>query len=263
MEDWRTYDRVADTYERVHAPRLAEPAHDLVELAEVREGQQVLDVGTGTGVVADAVRRAGGDVVGVDGSLGMLRVAAATRPALAFVAGHAIDLPFREGTFDVVVGGFVLAHFTKADTALHDVARIVRPGGRVAFSAWSDDQDAFRETWEELATSVVPRRMLASASTEASPGLERLASREGIQETLYEAGFRRIRTETRRYKWTYGIDEYVDGLGVWATGRFVRGMLGDAGWQSFVARARETFAQRFPDPIRDFRDVVFAVATKE
>ncbi len=54
MNDWRSYDEVAETYERVHAPRLLEVARELVALAEVGEGQRVLDVGTGTGVAAQA-----------------------------------------------------------------------------------------------------------------------------------------------------------------------------------------------------------------
>ena len=63
MDDWRSYDRTAETYERIHAPRFVEPARDLVALAGVRAGAKVLDVGTGTGVAAEVARdtrRAGG-----------------------------------------------------------------------------------------------------------------------------------------------------------------------------------------------------------
>src|SRR2546423_1462055 len=67
--DWRAYDSVAEAYAAVQQPRMALPAADLVELAEVGAGARVLDVGTGTGVVARAaVATAGPDglVVGVD-----------------------------------------------------------------------------------------------------------------------------------------------------------------------------------------------------
>ena len=77
-----------------------------------------------------------------------------------------------------------------------------------------------------------------------------------------DAGLRHIRTEQRQYRFQYTLDEYVDGLGTWATGRFVRSMLGPSGWEEFRARARATFADRFSDPVNDFREVLFAVGTK-
>ena len=116
MRDWRTYDDVAETYERVHAPRLAEVARDLVEMIDLPAGAAVLDVGTGTGVAAQAAADAGATVVGVDESLGMLRVARRERPKVPVAAALAIDLPFGSGRFDAVLGAFVLAHFDKIDT---------------------------------------------------------------------------------------------------------------------------------------------------
>ncbi|HEX6130179.1 MAG TPA: methyltransferase domain-containing protein [Actinomycetota bacterium] len=263
MERWRTFDGVAEEYERIHAPRLADPARDLVAAAEIAAGELVLDVGTGTGVVAQAAVDAGARAVGVDESVDMLAVARRERPRVALAAATAIDLPFRDGTFDVVLGGFVLASFAKVDTALFDLLRVVRTGGRVAFSVWGDgQQDAFQDAWEELVTTVVPPRMLVSAADEATPGRERFARREALQEVLYDAGLRNVRLEPRRYRWTYARDDYVAGLGVWTSGRFVRDMLGDAGWRSFLERARASFADRFPDPLSDFRDVVLAVGVK-
>ncbi len=230
MTDWRTYDRVADTYERVHAPRFAEPARDLVELAEIGHGDRVLDLGTGTGVAAEAAMNAGGIVAGIDESIGMLRVARRERPKVPVVAATALDLPFGPGRFDVVIGSFVLAHFTKVDTALHDVLRVLRPGGRIAMSVWADSQnDAFQQAWEELVTAIVPPRLLSSAVHEAAPGRDRFARREVLQEALYDAGIRNVRLERRRYRWIYPLDDYVEGLGVWATGRFARDMLGEPG----------------------------------
>jgi hypothetical protein len=51
----------------------------------------------------------------------------------------------------------------------------------------------------------------------------------------------------------------VEGLGTWTVGRFVRKMLGESGWASLMERTRAVFADRFPDPLNDFRDVLVAV----
>jgi len=77
-----------------------------------------------------------------------------------------------------------------------------------------------------------------------------------------EAGVRQVRTEVRRYRFTYPLDEYLEGLGTWATGRFVRSMLGEQGYAAFLERARGVFAERFADPVNDFREVLFGTGTK-
>ena len=261
MNDWRSYDSVAEIYDRVHAPRFADAARDLVAALEVTGADRVLDVGTGTGASAAEAERPGSRVVGIDRSLGMLAVGAKQRPELELVAGEAIDLPFRDRSFDVVMGNFVLAHFSKVETALFDVVRVLKPGGRVGFSSWSDGSDAYQGAWLELVESVVPRDMLAPAYAAAAPGHARFMRPEAIQETLRDAGLRRIRTERKRYRWTYARDELVDGLATWTVGRFVRQMLGDRGWESLMQRTRATFAERFPDPLNDFREVILAVGS--
>jgi ubiquinone/menaquinone biosynthesis C-methylase UbiE len=262
MNDWRTYDDVAETYERVHAARFSEVARDLVEMVGVYEGAKVLDIGTGTGVAAQVALDTGASAAGIDESVGMLRVARRERPKVPVAAAEAIDLPFGPGRFDAVLGSFVLAHFTKVETALFDIARVLRVEGRVGFSAWSDGVDTYQQTWRELIESVVPREMLGPAYAEVVPGHERFRSRTEIEEALIDAGFRTVRTELVKYHWQYALDDYLDGLQVWATGRFVRNMLGESGWSSLRERARATFAERFPDPLNDFREVILATATK-
>lgn len=262
MDDWRTYDRVAETYERVHAPRFAEPARDLAALAAVNEGSQVLDVGTGTGVAAEAARALGATTVGVDPSEPMLEVARDRRPGIPFFAAEAIDLPFPDARFDATLANFVLAHFTKVETALFDMIRVTKPGGVIAVTTWTDGRDAFTDTWRQLVATVVPDDMLEQTLARAIPNHDRFTRRAAVEEALIDAGLRHVRTEPARYEWRYGRDEFLDGLTVWATGRFVREMLGEDGWKPFLDRARAVFADRFPDPLHDTRDVLLAVGTK-
>jgi ubiquinone/menaquinone biosynthesis C-methylase UbiE len=262
MVDWRTYNEVAETYERVHGSRFADVARDLVAQAEIGAGHRVLDVGTGTGVAGQVAIDAGAHAAGIDESIGMLRVARRDRTRLPVAVAEAIDLPFRDGSFDAVLGCFVLAHFTKYQTALYDIRRVMRPDAVLAVSSWADRADTYQQTWRELVEQVVPREMLDPAYAEAAPWHDKFRSREAVEETLMDAGFRHVRTEPAQYRWTYSIDDYLDGVEVFATGRFVREMLGETGWASFRARARETFADRFPDPLHDTRDVILATARK-
>ena len=265
MNDWRSYDDVAETYERVNAPRFAAPGRDLVALAAPPAGGRILDVGTGTGVVAEAAAEAVGPegmAVGVDVSLSMMNAGRGRRSLPHFVAGEAIDLPFRGGTFDAVAGNFVVAHFTRAETALFDMLRVLRPGGRLALSSWPAGEDELEKTWRSLVQEVVQEELLRDVELRAAPGRERFGKRESIEETLIDAGLRHVRTEQREYRFVFTVEEYVAGRSTWAVGRFVREMLGPQRFEDFLARTRGVFAEHFADPLHDFRDVWLAVGTK-
>jgi len=168
----------------------------------------------------------------------------------------------RDGAFDALLANFVLAHFTKYKTALFDMKRVLRPGGRLGLTAWADAEDDLARTWFELVQSVVPREVVQAAMDERLPWRERFRQRLPLEEALMEAGIRHVRTEVRRYRFQYSLDEYVEGMGTWATGRFVRSMLGESGFAAFLERARTVFGERFADPVNDFREVLFATGTK-
>ncbi len=111
-------------------------------VARVAAGQQdrVLDVATGTGMVADAlVRRYGCRVVGLDQSPEMLAQAAARLRAsqdlasrIELVRGEAESLPFADGEFDHLTFTYLLRYVEDPAATLRELARVVKPGGRVA-----------------------------------------------------------------------------------------------------------------------------------
>jgi demethylmenaquinone methyltransferase/2-methoxy-6-polyprenyl-1,4-benzoquinol methylase len=92
---------------------------------------QVLDVGTGTGKLAEAVRQAKprARVIGVDFTLPMLRQA---QRDLLFAGADALKLPFADETFDAVVSGFVMRNLADVPAGIAEQARVLRPGGQLA-----------------------------------------------------------------------------------------------------------------------------------
>ncbi len=101
--------------------------------AGLRPGMRLLDVATGTGLVARAAARILGDpraVVGLDPSAGMLRQAR-RRLAGPLVQGLAEALPFARGRFDVLSMGYALRHVADLGVAFAEFRRVLRPGGRL------------------------------------------------------------------------------------------------------------------------------------
>jgi ubiquinone/menaquinone biosynthesis C-methylase UbiE len=244
---------------------MALPAGDLVELAGITDGAQVLDVGTGTGVVArEAARIAspGGRVVGVDASIGMLNQAAPAGGGPLYAAATAIDLPFRDQTFTHVLASFVLSHFARYETALFDMMRVLRPGGRMGVTAWGPGDDEFSRAWDEVAEQYAEHEILLDARQRAMPWADLFTDANRLRDVLHDAGLRDIRIERRQYQFGESTDEYLESREIGASGRFLRQMLGNEVWQIFRRRTREVFAERFPPRFSDFRDVNIAVGHK-
>lgn len=128
--------RKAATYDRLTGratTRLLEP---LLDAAGVQSGTRLLDVACGPGRCAAAAAARGGVPLGVDAAVGMVAVARAHYPGIAFEQGDAERLRFADASFDAVVAGFVVNHLPRPERALAEFARVLRPGGRVAVTVW-------------------------------------------------------------------------------------------------------------------------------
>lgn len=139
----RMFEQIAPTYDLLNS-LLSANLHKRWRPAAVRRagfqpGDRVLDVATGTGELALVLARvigASGQVVGIDFcapmlALGRRKAARRQPPKIAFLLGAAEALPFPEGIFDGATLGFALRNVTDVAWTLREMARVVRPGGRV------------------------------------------------------------------------------------------------------------------------------------
>lgn len=164
----------------------------LVRAVAPRPGERVLDVATGTGMVALALARSGATVVGLDQSPQMLATARAklnAEPRIAdrvtFVQGEAERLPFDAGTFDTLTFTYLLRYVDDRAATLAELARVVRPGGRIGMLEFAvPDSPALRVPWRVHTRVGLPLigRLLSPAWLEVArflgPSIERFYAEE-------------------------------------------------------------------------------------
>jgi ubiquinone/menaquinone biosynthesis C-methylase UbiE len=138
-----TYDatfakKAAESYERHFVPAIGRPvATELIEAADLRPGERVLDVACGTGIVTRlAADRVGpeGSVAGLDPNPAMLAVAReafSAEPPIAWHQAPAEKIPLEDERFDVALCGLGLQFFSDRVAALREVRRVLVPGGRL------------------------------------------------------------------------------------------------------------------------------------
>jgi ubiquinone/menaquinone biosynthesis C-methylase UbiE len=186
----------AEAYEEFAVPALFAPAAEqLLAIARPTPGERVLDVGTGTGIVARlTVPRVGptGSVAGIDASAGMLTVAraAAARDDLAITwqEGTAEDLPFPEASFDLVLSQFALMFFADVPAALSEMWRVLAPGGRVTLSVFQGiDHHPFYAALDEAIARQLGKSTVAAIFA--------LGDADALAASLVQAGFRDVAIE--------------------------------------------------------------------
>ncbi|HYK99194.1 MAG TPA: class I SAM-dependent methyltransferase [Candidatus Acidoferrales bacterium] len=198
----RSYDRVATVLSFGQDPRWRAA---LVDAIDARPDDRVLDVATGTGMVAEALRRRYGcHVVGLDQSADMLTIAR-TRDDVydAVVEGRAEQLPFPDASFDHLTFTYLLRYVDDPAAVMRELARVVKPGGRVASLEFALPGGLWRPLWwlyTRVGLPVAGRLVSAKWSSVGAflgPSVERFYSRHpqsAVDRYWREAGLGNVRT---------------------------------------------------------------------
>ena len=129
------FDRIAPVYDvmnRVMTAGLDQRWRRATVRAVVEPGDRVLDAACGTGDLAIIAAKAGGDVTGLDFSERMLERARKKSGAIEWVQADALALPFEDASFDAATVGFGVRNLADLEGGLRELARVLRPGGRLA-----------------------------------------------------------------------------------------------------------------------------------
>jgi SAM-dependent methyltransferase len=136
------WQRAAEHYVDAFGPVTVQAAGPLLDAVAAGANTDLLDVATGPGfVAAEAVSR-GARVIGVDFSSAMIAAAARRHHDIIFREGDAEALAFDGDAFDAVVMNFGLLHLARPEAALAEALRVLRPGGRYAFTVWAGPDQA-------------------------------------------------------------------------------------------------------------------------
>ena len=181
-----------ENYERYFVPVIGGPlAKELMEVAALKQGERVLDVACGTGIVArlaaDFVGKTG-KVVAVDMNAAMLNVAqnAAAGKSIVWRESNAENLPFENDSFDVVLSQLGLQFFQNRAGAVSEMRRVLCSGGRVLVRTAGPTPELFTIFQEALAQHV---------SKELSAFVQKVFSfydKEEIYQMFSTAGFQDI-----------------------------------------------------------------------
>jgi SAM-dependent methyltransferase len=189
------------TYQDAHDQMVGALTPHLLQAAAIAESDRVLDVGCGCGETTRlaAVRAASGRVLGVDLSAPMLEAASnkARRAGLGervdFVQADAQTYPFEGASFDVLLSRFGVMFFADATTAFANLARAIRPGGRLAFLCW---QAPLKNEWIATAGAALATYVpLPDLGGDNGAGPFSLADPDRVRALLVSAGFSSIGIE--------------------------------------------------------------------
>jgi SAM-dependent methyltransferase len=195
---------VARPYRVAFSALTAQTIPAMLEAAEVEPGTRVLDVACGPGDLAAEAAERGAEVIGVDFCSSMVALATEVHPGVEFRAGDAENLPFEPGRFDAVTINFGMLHFADPLRAIAETHRVLVPGGRLVFTAWSPPE---RSEGLAIVMGSIEKHGRMDVPLPEGPPFFRFADRLEAERALIDAGFRGVNMRELPLLWKLGAPE--------------------------------------------------------
>jgi ubiquinone/menaquinone biosynthesis C-methylase UbiE len=195
-------------YEDAFARLTRQAIGPLLDAVNLRQGVRLLDIATGPGYVATAAAARGARVVGIDFSGPMVARARELNPAIEFQEGDAEELSFSDASFDAVVMNFGILHLARPERAMKQAARVLKPGGRFAFTAWAKPEEA---VGFGMILNAIQSHGNLEVQLPQGPPFFRFSDQAECDRTLREAGFLDVKVARVPQVWRFnGPDELLE-----------------------------------------------------
>jgi SAM-dependent methyltransferase len=202
----RGWERAAEHYDAAFGALTVQAAPALLDAIRLSRSARLLDVASGPGFVARAAAGRGATVTGLDFAAAMVNAAKRRHPDIDFREGDAERLPFDEASFDAVVMNFGMLHLARPDAAIAEARRVLRPGGRYAFTVWASPS---RAVGFGLVLRAIEEFGNSAVRLPEGPPFFRFSDEEATRATLAQAGFAEVDVRELPLTWHVPSADHV------------------------------------------------------